>query len=77
VTGVLGPERLDALTATHMALLANLNRDAKHRPRPFTTADFMPKWGRPQAQSPAQMLAIASTITQAMGGTIERSPAGG
>jgi hypothetical protein len=31
-----------ARTASIMSLLANINRDAKKKPTPFTPADFMP-----------------------------------
>lgn len=57
-----------------MALLANLQRDPKKRTRPFTAADFMPTWTRPQPKTPEQLFAVAAAITLAAGGTIERSP---
>lgn len=36
------------------ATLANVNRDPKKRPAPFTISDFMPKYGQPD-EDPIRM----------------------
>lgn len=41
-----GEERADLRAAIGHSLTANVNRDAKRHPRPFTPEDFMPFAGR-------------------------------
>jgi hypothetical protein len=53
-----------------MALIANTNRNPKRRARPYSSADFLPRWARPEPQSPAQMIATAKAIARAGGGTV-------
>lgn len=50
-----GPFYEDVRMARLMALLANVNRDAKKRSRPYETTDFMPRTGRPEPPSPKVM----------------------
>lgn len=38
--------RIDLGFATLAAMLANIHRDRKRRPEPFTAQDFLPKWDR-------------------------------
>ena len=38
------PERVDFGLAQISCILANVNRDTKEHPKPFTIADFMPKY---------------------------------
>jgi hypothetical protein len=48
-----GDFRIDLAGARITALLANVNRDTKKRPQPFSIADFMPFIEQP---TPAQKL---------------------
>jgi hypothetical protein len=43
-----GDERADLRTAINTAVLANVNRDSKRRPNPFTPKDFMPYYREPE-----------------------------
>ena len=70
-------ERESYRTAAMMALHANLNRDPKKRPQPYTASDFLTKAdeGGPQrgrgthkAQTPEQMVRAAELITRAFRG---------
>lgn len=38
--------RIDFGFAQLAALLANIHRDAKRRPKPFSPRDFLPQWDR-------------------------------
>ena len=40
--------RVDIGFAQLMSLLANVNRDSKRQPEPWTPADFLPSWAREQ-----------------------------
>lgn len=51
-----------------MAVLANTVRDPKRQPKPFTPADFIPKWDTPPAMPWQQMLANAQQWTRALNG---------
>jgi len=44
-----GEEREDYRIGTLIALTANINRDPKSKPDPFTPYDFMPYMRRPEA----------------------------
>lgn len=47
-----GPERADLNAGIIASMIANVNRDSKRRPEPFTAADFMPKYGpEPEAEA--------------------------
>lgn len=70
-------ERESYRVAAMMALHANLNRDPKKRPQPYTADYFLTKAedgspargrGTHKAQTPEQMLRAAELITRAMGG---------
>ena len=74
-------ERENYRTAAMMALHANINRDSKKRPRPFTADDFLSKptadepvrgRGTRKAQTPEQMVRAAELITRAFGGKDKR-----
>lgn len=52
------------------SVLANIYRDSKKRPKPFTPADFMPTKAKPKQQSWQDMKAIGKLLTRAMGGKI-------
>lgn len=47
-------DRVEIALANLTALTANVHRDPKRRQKPFTAADFMPKWdrGEPKKASP-------------------------
>lgn len=49
-----GPEAAYHRTAILSSLLANINRDSKKKPEPFTPADFMPESMKPK--KPAKSL---------------------
>lgn len=70
-------ERESYRVAAMMALHANLNRDPKKHPQPYTADYFLTKAdeagpqrgrGTRKAQTPEQMLRAAELITRAMGG---------
>lgn len=63
-----GYERFDILFAMLMSLIANTKRNVKKRKKPFEVADFLPKWRKDDKpeQTPDQMLAFATMLTQAM-----------
>lgn len=50
------------------ALMANMNRDPKKRPKPYTEDEFMPKTVRERRQSPEQMLATVKALNRLYGG---------
>lgn len=56
----------DLRTARICALLANINRDRKKRPQPFTELDFMP--GRRPEQTVEEQLAIVEVLNTVFGG---------
>jgi hypothetical protein len=66
--------RADLRNAQLCAILANQNRDAKKRPKPFTSDDFLIDWwGRyktNQQQSVDVMKANAMAWTVALGGKV-------
>ena len=67
VAAIERKERLmDARFANLLCLLANLHRDGKRKPTPYTPADFMPG-GKPAATSqtmtPEQMAAMVAPIS--------------
>ena len=66
-----GEERADVRSAIVASTVANANRDPKARKKPFTVADFMPRFGQPaqRRQSWQEQLAIAEMLTEALGGT--------
>jgi hypothetical protein len=51
-----------------MSLIANIKRNPKKRKKPFEVKDFVPRWRSDQKeeQTPDQMLAFATMLTQAM-----------
>lgn len=59
IYGPQGPERTDQLFGLLASVLANVNRDAKRKPKPYTADDFTPQWGRnrpPQRRQSAQAI---------------------
>jgi hypothetical protein len=65
------------LVAQQCALLANVNRDPKKRARPYTSAEFMPRWERPKQQTPDQMKNVMKAFTLAFGGTVRKGSGSG
>lgn len=64
----LGPERGDLRAGIIASLIANVNRDAKKKPQPFTPVDFMPFAKEPERpQTPADHLALMKIINAAQG----------
>jgi hypothetical protein len=45
-------ERLEIAIATLTSMTANINRDPKKRPEPFTAKDFMRQWWEAPDQEP-------------------------
>lgn len=68
VAGPLGPARSDVQSAIIAATVANANR---HKGKPATPADFIPKWDRKPAQTVDEMVQIAYALNAAFGGTVE------
>lgn len=55
----MGAPRDDLHAAMLLALLANVNRDRKKRPKPFTLQEFMPDfWKRPDTEKKASAAEI-------------------
>lgn len=46
----IGAERADLNAGIIAAVIANVHRDPKRKPDPFTAADFMPIYDRKEAQ---------------------------
>ena len=52
------------------SVIANVNRDPKHKPEPFTPQDFMPQKAEAEKeQTPNDVLAILRIWNAAVGGT--------
>ena len=49
-----GPERDDLRSAIQSQLLANINRDTKKKPTPFTIKDFMPDFNPKEPSRPTE-----------------------
>lgn len=64
--------KADARHADMMALLANIHRDEKKRPRPFTLDDFMPQWVSAAKPPPSDdvLLAKVKALNAAFGGRV-------
>jgi len=60
-------ESLNKRTALICAVLANINRDPKRNPTPFTVDDFMPT-KQEKEQTPEQMADMARMINTLYGG---------
>lgn len=66
-----GEQRADLRSAIIAATLANVHRDPRRRPQPFTPADFMPRFGeppRPKRQSLDEMRAVLMAAAAAAQG---------
>jgi hypothetical protein len=63
-------ERADLRSGMIAAVIAETNRDRKKRRKPYTAADFMPRFDRPlpQPQTPEEQAAILRMWVQALGG---------
>jgi hypothetical protein len=68
--------RADSRAALVASVIANVNRDTKRKPQPFTVADFLPptpeaqrkaKAKKKQAQSIEQQAALLQALTAAWG----------
>ena len=49
-----GPERADLNAGIIASTIANVNRDSKVRPEPFTASDFIPKYGDAETEPEAE-----------------------
>ena len=71
-------------------MTANIHRDSKRRPEPFTAKDFLPEWGKPpepepdeDGMAPAKIRALIGDImfhqerAQRMAGKTFRKPKNG
>lgn len=66
-------DRADWRAAMQASVLAEINRDKKKKPEPYTAADFMPDFGTASGddddgQTPEQMLALVVALNAAYGG---------
>jgi hypothetical protein len=52
------------------SVLANINRDAKKRPKPYTPDDFMPQTEAKKAQTPAEQAGALRAMVLMLGGEI-------
>lgn len=70
----VGDRRLDVLAAIQMALIANINRDRKKRKNPYSAADFMPQWDKPETAegNGARMLSVVEILNTAFNGEDKR-----
>jgi hypothetical protein len=58
-----GPERADLNAGIIASTLANVHRDSKRRPEPFTAAEFMPKYGpEPEPEEEADGMAPETVL---------------
>ena len=64
-------KRSDQQAALICCVLANINRDKKKKPKPFTVDDFMPKLvGKKEKQTPQQQFEIVKLLNAAFGGSV-------
>jgi hypothetical protein len=74
-----GEERADLRAGIVAATIANVNRDAKRRKKPFRPQDFMPSFGKrveraeapeevPEMRRSRRLLAIVENLNAAFGG---------
>lgn len=63
-----GEERADLRSGIIASVLANVNRDAKKHPKPFTPQDFMPVFERPDPMSTSDQIAMIEMLNAAFGG---------
>ena len=71
-----GPERADLRSGIVAATVANVHRDPKKRRKPYTSADFMPRFRLEQGadgQDWPQQLALVEQLNVAFGGKDLRS----
>jgi hypothetical protein len=66
-----GPERADLNAGIITSTLANIHRDSKRRPEPFSPADFMPKYGQPESieddqdgMAPEKVMAVMERLRE-------------
>jgi len=64
-----GQERGDLRAGIVAATIANANRDAKKRKKPFKPQEFMPQFDK-REQTVDEQLAMARMITEALGGEV-------
>jgi len=57
--------------ASLMALLANINRDSKKKPRPFKPSDFLGE-SEPKEKNWKEQLKIVESLNKALGGDDRR-----
>jgi len=64
-------KRSDQQAALICCVLANINRDKKKKPKPFTVDDFMPKVvGKKEKQTPQQQFEVVKMLNAAFGGKV-------
>jgi hypothetical protein len=63
-------DRADVRHAHLMTLLANVNRDPKRQPRPWTAEDFLPRWHEDPVPTDEQLYAKIIGINAAFGGSM-------
>ncbi len=70
-----GERRQDYRIASLGALIANVNRDSKKRPEPYTIEDFLLKFGEPEKkqQTWQEQEMILNMWAQAMGAAAKES----
>lgn len=61
-----GEARADIRTATLCALMANINRDPKTQPKPFTIADFLPDYWKDSADEASDLEMKMRMIAEAI-----------
>lgn len=65
----LREERENRRVARICAVLANINRDPKKRPTPFSEDDFMPEEKQAKKQTNEEMFNMVLALNKAYGGT--------
>jgi len=66
-----GEERADLRAGMVAAVVANVYRDPKARPKPYRPIDFMPLVNeQPKARTPEEQLSVARMMTAMLGGTV-------
>lgn len=73
-----GIEPADLRAGIISSTIANVNRDAKKKRRPYTPTDFIPKWGgkQPLEQTPEQQRQIIEQWMRVLGGSDGRQGGG-
>lgn len=64
----LREEKADRRVARICAVIANVNRNTKKRPEPFTEEDFIPKFDVPEKKTNDELFNSVLAINKAFGG---------